>query len=136
MTGYYANSGVVVQLTSSGFETGGYTLCSILPTLTQTPTVTQTPTNTATSTPTPTPTIGYYIYSLGYNVGSPITACSATPSNYYLSPSQNPLSVGDTIYTDTSLTTPAPNGYYSNGVATYEVFGGAGIIDVIDPNAC
>ena len=136
MTGYYANLGVVVQLTSSGFETGGYTLCSILPTLTQTPTVTQTPTNTATSTPTPTPTIGYYIYSLGYNVGSPITACSATPSNYYLSPSQNPLSVGDTIYTDTSLTTPAPNGYYSNGVATYEVFGGAGIIDVIDPNAC
>ena len=136
MTGYYANSGVVVQLTSSGFETGGYTLCSILPTLTQTPTVTQTPTNTATSTPTPTPTIGYYIYSLGYNVGSPITACSATPSNYYLSPSQNPLSVGDTIYTDTSLTTPAPNGYYSNGVATYEVFGGAGMIDVIDPNAC
>ena len=136
MTGYYANSGVVVQLTSSGFETGGYTLCSILPTLTQTPTVTQTPTNTATSTPTPTPTIGYYIYSLGYNVGSPITACSATPSNYYLSPSDNPLSVGDTIYTDTSLTTPAPNGYYSNGVATYEVFGGAGMIDIIDPNAC
>ena len=136
MTGYYANSGVVVQLTSSGFETGGYSLCSILPTLTQTPTVTQTPTNTATSTPTPTPTIGYYIYSLGYNVGSPITACSATPSNYYLSPSLNPLDVGDYIYTDTSLTSPAPNGYYSNSTGWYQVTGGSGQITNNDPNGC
>ena len=136
MSGYYAHSGAVVQLTSSGFETGGYSLCSILPTLTQTPTVTQTPTNTATLTPTPTPTIGYYIYSLGYDVSSTATACSAIPSNYYLSPSDNPLSIGDTIWSDTSLSTPALNGYYSDGTGWYLVTGGAGVIGSSDPNGC
>jgi len=136
MTGYYANSGVVVQLTSGGIETGGYTLCSILPTLTQTPTVTQTPTNTSTSTPTPTPTIGYYTYSLGYDASLSATACSATPSNYYLSPSQNPLSIGDTIWTNTALSTPASNGYYSDGIGWYQVTGGAGVIGFSDPNGC
>jgi hypothetical protein len=136
MTGYYANSGVVVLLDTNGFETGGYTLCSILPTLTQTPTVTQTPTNTATLTPTPTPTIGYYIYSLGYDVSSTVSACSATPSNYYLSPSDNPLSVGDTIWSDTALSTPALNGYYSDGTGWYLVTGGAGVIGSSDPNGC
>ena len=180
MTGYYANSGVVVELTSGGAETGGYTLCSILPTLTQTPTVTQTPTNTSTSTPTPTttptntetptttptntetptttptetptntptqtttntptptttPTVGYYVYSFGYDVTSSVTACSATPSNYYLSPSLNPLDLGDYIYTDTSLTTPASNGYYSNSIGWYLVTGGSGQITSNDPNGC
>jgi hypothetical protein len=127
---------VVVQLTSGGFETGGYSLCSILPTLTQTPTVTQTPTNTATLTPTPTPTIGYYTYSFGYDASSSVTACSATPTDYYLSPSQNPLSIGDTIWTDTSLSTPAPNGYYSYLGGWYQVTGGAGAIGTSDPNGC
>jgi hypothetical protein len=136
MSGYYANSGVVVQLTSGGVETGGYSLCSILPTLTQTPTVTQTPTNTATVTPTPTPTIGYYTYSFGYDASSSTTACSATPSNYYLSPSQNPLSIGDTIWTNTALSTPASNGYYSDGTGWYLVAGGAGVIGSGDPNGC
>jgi hypothetical protein len=136
MVGYYANSGVVVLLNTTGLETGGYSLCSILPTLTQTPTVTQTPTNTSTSTPTPTPTIGYYTYSFGYDVSSSVTACSATPSNYYLSPTLNPLDLGDYIYTDTSLTTPAPNGYYSDGTGWYLVTGGAGVISSNDPNGC
>jgi hypothetical protein len=146
MTGYYANSGVVVLLTTSGFETGGYTLCSILPTLTQTPTVTQTPTNTATvtqtptntatRTPTPTPTIGYYTYSLGYNASSTVTACAASPSNYYLSPSDNPLSIGDTIWTNTVLSIAASNGYYSDSVGWYQVTGGAGVISSSDPNGC
>jgi hypothetical protein len=136
MTGYYANSGVVVLLNTNGFETGGYTLCSILPTLTQTPTVTQTPTNTSTSTPTPTPTIGYYTYSFGYDASSTVTACSATPSNYYLSPSDNPLSIGDTIWTNTALSTPASNGYYSDGIGWYLVTGGAGVIGSSDPNGC
>ena len=180
MTGYYANSGVVVLLDTNGFETGGYTLCSILPTLTptstvtetptntptvtetptNTPTVTQTPTNTetptqtptqtntptttvtptntetTTNTPTPTPTVGYYVYSFGYDPASSVTACSATPSNFYLSPSLNPLDVGDYIYTDTSLTTPAINGYYSNSIGWYQVTGGSGQITNNDPNGC
>jgi hypothetical protein len=95
LSGFYSNGTDVVELTSGGFETGGYTLCSVLPsptptptntmtptntptktntptptetptnTPTQTPTPTETPTNTPTKTPTPTPTFAYYIYSLG-----------------------------------------------------------------------
>ena len=146
MTGYYANSGKVVGLTSGGIETGGYTLCSVLPTLTptptvtqtptNTPTVTQTPTNTSTSTPTPTPTFVYYTYSLGYDASLTATACSAIPSNYYLSPSLNPLDLGDTIWSDTSLSIPASNGYYSDGIGWYQVTGGAGEITSSDPNGC
>jgi hypothetical protein len=95
LSGFYSNGTDVVELTSGGFETGGYTLCSVLPsptptptntmtptntptntntptptntpteTPTNTPTPTETPTNTPTKTPTPTPTFAYYIYSLG-----------------------------------------------------------------------
>ena len=65
-----------------------------------------------------------------------MTSCSATPSNYYLSPSLNPLDVGDYIYTDTSLTILAPNGYYSNSIGWYQVTGGAGQITNSDPNGC
>ena len=136
MTGYYANSVVVVLLNPTGFETGGYTLCSLLPTLTPTPTVTQTPTNTATLTPTPTPTIGYYVYPFGYDASSTVSACSATPLNYYLSPSDNPLDLGDTILTDIGLSTPALNGYYSDGIGWYQVTGGAGVIGFSYPNGC
>ena len=136
MTGYYANGGLVVFLNSTGNESGGFFLCSSLPTLTPTPTSTVTPTVTTTNTPSPTPTIGYYVYSLGYDAGSPVTACGAVPSNYYLSPSLNPLNVGDTIYTDTSLTTPASDGYYSNGTGWYLITGGSGLITSGDPNGC
>ena len=146
MTGYYANGGLVVFLNSTGGEVGGFFLCSALPTLTPTPTSsvtptvtptnTETPTPTTTNTPSPTPTIGYYIYSLGYDAGSSSTACGAVPSNYYLSPTLNPLNVGDTIYTDTSLTTPASDGYYSNGTGWYLITGGSGLITSGDPNGC
>jgi hypothetical protein len=46
MSGYYTNSGQVVLLLSTGEETGGFFLCSLIPTNTPTPTVTSTPTNT------------------------------------------------------------------------------------------
>ena len=106
------------------------------PTNTETPTQTQTPTNTATLTPTPTPTIGYYVYPFGYDASSTVSACSATPLNYYLSPSDNPLDLGDTIWTDIGLSTPALNGYYSDGIGWYQVTGGAGVIGFSDPNGC
>jgi len=149
MTGYYANSGLVVQLTSGGTETGGYTLCSGLPTLTptptvtktptNTPTVTQTPTNTATSTPTPTPTFGYYTYSLGTGVTAN-AACidfSGAPNTIYgtVAGGVGP-NTGEFLYVNTALTTPVANGYYSNGTATYEVTGGLGQITTTDPNGC
>jgi hypothetical protein len=109
---------------------------TVTPTNTETPTQTPTQTTTNTPTPTTTPTVGYYVYSFGYDASSTVTACSATPSNYYLSPSLNPLDIGDYIYTDTSLTTPAPNGYYSDGTGWYLVSGGSGQITGNDPNGC
>jgi hypothetical protein len=105
-----------------------------------TPTSSETPTPTTTNTPSPTPTIGYYTYSLGYDAGSSSAACLATPSNYYLEPSLNPLNVGDTIYTDTSLTTPASDGYYAGTVGGqtgwYLITGGSGLITSGDPDGC
>jgi hypothetical protein len=53
MSGFYSYSGQVVELDSSGVETGGFSLCSVFPT--PTPTMTQTPTPTVTQTPTQTP---------------------------------------------------------------------------------
>ena len=150
MSGYYSNaSGFVVELDSSGNETGGYTLCSILPTQTPTPTSTETPTPTPTetetptptptSTTTPTPTFGFYTYSLGYDASLEATACTnfvSSPTNYYISPTQNPLNIGDTVYSDSGLTTPASDGYYSNGTATWTISGGSGVIGASDPNGC
>jgi hypothetical protein len=136
MTGYYANGGLVIEVDSTG-TTGIVSLCSGLPTLTPTPTSSETPTPTTTNTPSPTPTIGYYTYNLGYDLSSSANACSdPSPIDYYLSPSLNPLNVGDTIYTDTSLTTPASDGYYSDNTGWYLVTGGSGLITSGDPNGC
>jgi outer membrane biosynthesis protein TonB len=63
MSGFYTYSSIVVQLTSVGSETGGFSLC-VTPTATPTqtatigltPTATETPTPTNTETPTQTPT--------------------------------------------------------------------------------
>ncbi len=118
-----------------------FTLCaSPTPTPTVTPTITLTPTTTTTPTPTPTQTIGYFTYSLGYDVASSATACSdfgSSPSDYYAPLAGGPgPNVGETLYTDSALTTPASNGYYSNGVAWYLITGGAGLITSVDPNGC
>ena len=51
-----------------------------------------------------------YTYSAGYDVSNPTTACSATPSIYYSSAST--LSILGYIFTDTTYTTPAPDGVY------------------------
>jgi hypothetical protein len=56
MTGYYSISGQVVELLSTGYEVGGFSLCSLIPTNTPTQTSTVTPTNTETPTNTPTNT--------------------------------------------------------------------------------
>jgi hypothetical protein len=112
------------------------------PTQTQTPTNTstntQTPTNTPTNTASPTQTISYYTYSLGY--GSTVQeSCndSNSPSNYYgaVSGGIGP-NVGEFLYDDTSLSTPASNGYYSNGISWFLITGGLGEITSSDPNGC
>jgi hypothetical protein len=151
MSGYYTNSGQVVQLLSTGVETGGFSSCSLIPTNTptvtqtstptNTPTVTKTPTNTPTITSTPTATLAYYTYNLGYDGFAAIDACTAydpgTPVYVYGSVAAGPgPNVGEILYDDTALTTPASNGYYSNGIAWYNITGGLGQVTTSDPNGC
>jgi hypothetical protein len=118
------------------------------PTETPTPTATETPTPTVTETPTltPTPTItptasrAYWEYILGFDVTTPQTACNnftTSPITVYAQPGDGPgPNIGETLYTDQSFTTPVADGYYSNGVAWYEVTGGAGLVTSVDPNGC
>jgi hypothetical protein len=141
MSGYYSYGGVVTQVDSDGSQLGVFTLCaSPTPTPTVTPTASVTPTVTPTLTPTPTQTIGYYTYSLGYDAASSVTACSdfgSSPSNYYAPLVGGPgPNVGEFLYTDSATTVTAPNGYYSNGVAWYQITGGAGEVTSADPNGC
>ena len=148
MSGFYSYSGQVVELDSSGVETGGFSLCSVFPTptptMTQTPTVTPTvtPTNTTTPTPTmtPTPSQTFFVaYNLGYDASTAVDACidSATPQGYYSAYVDRPQpNIGEYLYTDNNLTTLASNGFYSDGVAWWQITGGAGLITATDPNGC
>jgi hypothetical protein len=91
------------------------------PTQTGTAAVTPTQTETAAVTPTPTPTPGFYEFSLGF-AETPNMACSATQSSYYTITSSGPvLATGEILYSNSSLTTPAVSGYYSDGTDWYEV---------------
>ena len=109
---------------------------------TQTPTLTQTPTQTPTLTQTPTQTIGYYTYVLGYDATLASTACSNFPGStitlYGAIAAGIGPNIGETLYTDTSLSTTASNGFYSNGTATYQIDGslGAGVVTDANPIGC
>lgn len=122
------------------------------PTETPTPTETETPTNTPTATPTntetptetptqtPTPSISYVEFTFGYDATVFLTACSnftSSPISVYGAPIGGPgPNVGEILYSDSGLTTFAPDGYYSNGTAWYQVSGGSGLITAADPNGC
>ena len=192
MSGFYTYGGQVVELDSSGVETGGFSLCSVFPTNTPTSTVTQTPTITPTSsvtptvtpsvsitptvtpsvtitqtpsvtptitptpsstvtptvtpsvtttpTMTPTPSQTFFVaYNLGYSASTAVDACinSATPQGYYSAYVDRPQpNIDEYLYTDSNLTTPASNGFYSDGVAWWQITGGAGLITGTDPNGC
>ena len=146
MAGFYSYNGVVTEVDSDGAQLGAFSLCaSPTPTPTVTPTASITPTVTPTLTPTPTQTIGYYTYSLGYDAASSATACSdfgSSPSNYYAPLVGGPgPNIGEILYTDSDLTTPASNGYYSNGIAWYLIDDTQGTLTPgkvvsVDPNGC
>jgi hypothetical protein len=169
MSGFYSFGGQVVELTSGGLETGGFTACSVLPSPTPTPTNTETPTNTPTNTPTPTntetptntptntptptntetptntptptitPTASQTLF-VGYSLGTGSTsgaACLATPQIVYGAyPDRPQPNIGETLYNNSSLTITAPNGYYSNGTAWWQITGGSGVVTATDPNGC
>jgi len=111
------------------------------PTNTETPTETptNTPTNTETPTQTQTPTRSYYVYSLGFGANE-IDACNdyiSSPSTIYgtVSGGIGP-NIGEYLYSNSGLTIPTVNGYYSNGTAIYVVTGGLGQITSSDPSGC
>jgi hypothetical protein len=63
--------------------------------------------------------LGYVSFTLAYSTIDGGNACVNYPtvntSTYYAAPGST-LQNGTIIYTDTSLTTPAIDGFYSNGV--------------------
>jgi hypothetical protein len=146
MSGFYSFGGQVVELDDSGAETGGFSLCSALPSPTPTPTTTLTPTPTITSTttPTPTPTITptasqtfFVTYSLGFDPSTTVDACSGATNSYYSAYVDRPQpNISEYLYDDNTLITPSADGYYSNGVAWWQITGGAGLITATDPNGC
>ena len=121
---------------------------SVTETQTSTPTPsitsseTPTPTVTSSETPTPTPTLTQtptpinYQFELGYGF-TPNDACSSTDTSFYGSRSGGPtLEVSEILYTNASVTTPVPNGYYSDGTILYVVSGGLGEIVAKYNNGC
>jgi hypothetical protein len=157
MSGFYQNSGQVVELDSAGYELNGFSICPTLtptptqtatntptPTNTQTPTNTatntptntQTPTNTGTSTPTPTPTRNNYVYSLSSGSTANL-ACAASPITVYGSVSGGVgPNLGETLYqTIDPLSNPVGVAYWSNGTAWYRT-DSSGVIVQTDPNGC
>ena len=129
LTGFYSDGSSVTELASDGSQTGSFTLCSALPTITPTPTMTQ----------TPTVTFGYYTYSLGTGSTSndACTDFGSAPNTIYgtVAGGIGP-NVGEYLYFNTALTIPVVNGFYSNGTAWYQVTGGLGQITSSDPNGC
>ena len=131
------SSGNNVPVTNNGNVTWEL-LPVMLPTPTPTPTNTQTTTLTATPTPTitQTPTSINYQFQLGYGT-FPNEACSATETAFYGTRSGGPtIEVTEILYTNAGVTTPAPDGYYSNGTILYIVSGGAGEVIYKDNFAC
>jgi hypothetical protein len=141
MSGFYSNQLSVIELDSDGTTVGSFTACSSLPTPTPTPTNTETPTQTPTVTQTPTQTFAWYTYTLGTGAtaNDSCTAFSSSPQTIYgsISGGVGP-NVGEYLYEATGrpLTDVAPDGYYSNGTAWYQVTGGLGQITSSNPNGC
>ena len=118
------------------------------PTNTETPTVTPTnsetptPTITSSQTPTPTPTLTQtptpinYEFELIYG-SNPNEACSGTDSAFYGTRSGGPtIETGEVLYTNNTLTTYAPDGYYGQGTTLYVVSGGNGVVSGKYNNGC
>jgi len=130
-------------VTSSETPTPTPTLTtSETPTPTVTSSETPTPTITSSETPTPTPTLTQtptpinYKFELGYGF-TPNDACSSTDTSFYGSRSGGPtLEVSEILYTNAGVTTPAPNGYYSDGTILYIVSGDNGEITGKYNNGC
>jgi hypothetical protein len=67
-----------------------------------------------------------YTYSLGRNTVGGNGACIASPTNYFSSAAT--LSNTVKIYTNTGLSSPASNAYYSDGTNFWRITDGNGTL--------
>jgi hypothetical protein len=97
-----------------------------------TPTKTVTPTNTPSVTPSQSGFVSYAYTNLGTG-GSDPEACSNDGNTFYgIRASFSGLQIGDILYIDTNLNTPATGfGFVSNGIIHYQIDGGTGEITSI-----
>ena len=114
--GFYSNGTDWFQCNINGvvIATGSCsttTTTSTSTTSTSTSTTTAAPTSTTTSTST---TLSPETFSLGYDASVGWQSCYASQTNYYANPLET-LANGLNLYTDITLLTKAPTGYYSNG---------------------
>jgi len=129
MSGFYSYGGDVVELTSGGTETGGFGLCSNLPSPTPTPTQTptETPTQTPTETPTQTPTSSETPTPTPTNTETPTNTPTntETPTN---TPTLTPTNSETPTNTPTPTLTPTPTNPFCK---RYTFFGGTGVDNTV-----
>lgn len=109
------------------------TTTTAAPTTTSTTSTTTTaaPTTTTSTTTTTTTNLVYSQFTLGYSALNGNDSCAEfviAPTSYYAVSGTIVLVNGTILYTDTSLTTLAPNGYYSNGGDNWAIAGGNGTL--------
>ena len=111
-TNWYRVTGIGGTISSNGScATTSTTTTTGAPTTTST---TSTSTSTTTAAPTTTTTEAPETFTLRYSSVSGGASCYAASATYYGQPG-NILENGTVIYTNSSLTTLAPSGWYSNG---------------------
>jgi len=116
VSGYYSNGTDWYLCNTSGVITSTGS-CSTTTTTSTSTTSTSTSTTTAaptTSTTSTTTTLPPETFSLGYSATTDWQACFASQTNYYAYTGEL-LQNGLTLYTDITLSTQAPSGWYSNG---------------------
>ena len=114
--GFYSNGADWFQCNINGvvIATGSCSTTSTTSTTSTSTTSTSTTTTEAPTTTTTSTTLGPEIFSLGYDASVGWQSCYASQSNYYAYTGET-LVNGLSLYTDNTLSTPAPMGYYSNG---------------------
>jgi hypothetical protein len=114
--GFYSNGTDWFQCNINGvvIATGSCSTTTTTSTTSTTSTSTSTTTTEAPTTTTTSTTLGPEVFSLGYDASVGWQSCYASQTNYYGYPSET-LADGLNLFTDITLSTKAPSGYYSNG---------------------
>jgi hypothetical protein len=124
--GFYSNGttwwrvtgtlGVITSTGSCATTTTTTSTTTAAPTTTTTSTTTEAPSTTTTSTTTE----GVAVFSLGYHETVGWQSCYTTRTNYY-SYAGDIVQNGTYLFTDITLSTKAPVGYYSDGANYYYI---------------